>query len=109
MDKDTLRRFLYYAYLEARKHKSQTNAHLQFQENLQENLDQLCRELYEMKYQISPSIYFIQQQPIKREVFAGDFRDRIVHHLIFDCIAPRREKQFIYDSYSCRKGKGTSK
>ena len=40
-------------------------------------------------------------------MFAADFRDRIVHHLIFNYIAPVFERKFIKDSYSCRKGKGT--
>lgn len=109
MDKNTLRRYLYYSYLEARKHKSKTKSHIRFQENLESNLDKLCDDIYNGCYQISPSIYFIQKNPIQREVFAWNFRDRIVHHLVFDCISPYWEKQFIYDSYSCRKGKWTSK
>jgi hypothetical protein len=38
---------------------------------------------------------------------AADFRDRVVHHLLYDYINPAFEKLFIEDSYSCRKGKGT--
>lgn len=109
MDKETLRRYLYLSYLEARKHKSNSKSHLRFYQNLEYNLDQLCDDVYNWNYKISPSIYFIQKHPIQREVFAWNFRDRIVHHLIFDCISPYWEKQFIYDSYSCRKGKWTSK
>jgi hypothetical protein len=47
------------------------------------------------------------QKPVKREIFAADFRDRVVHHLIYSYISPIFEKIFINDSYSCRKGKGT--
>ena len=47
-------------------------------------------------------------KPVKREIFAADFRDRVVHHLIFNAINPIFEKHFIKDSYSCRIGKGTS-
>ena len=109
MDKETLRRYLYYSYLEARKHKTKSKSHLRFYENLEYNLDKLCDDIYNWCYKISPSIYFIQKEPIQREVFAWNFRDRIVHHLIYDCISPDWEKQFIYDSYSCRKWKWTSK
>lgn len=80
-----------------------------FESNLIENLVQLRDDVYEWKYEIHPSIYFIQMNPIQREVFAGNFRDRIIHHLIYDIISPYREKQFIYDSYSCRRWKWTSK
>lgn len=49
------------------------------------------------------SIAFVVEKPTKREIFAGDFRDRVVHHLIFNKINRVLEKDFIHDSYSCRK------
>ena len=33
--------------------------------------------------------------------------DRVVHHLLINKLNPIFEKLFIYDSYSCRIGKGT--
>lgn len=109
MDKSTLLEYLYICYMEARKHKRHTHSQMTFEQNLWENLVQLRDDVYNWKYKISPSIYFIQMNPIQREVFAWNFRDRIIHHLIYDIISPYREKQFIYDCYSCRKWKGTSK
>ncbi|MBQ6747059.1 MAG: RNA-directed DNA polymerase [Bacteroidaceae bacterium] len=44
---------------------------------------------------------------MKREIFAADFRDRVVHHLIARRIYPLLERQFLRDSYSTQKGKGT--
>ncbi len=41
------------------------------------------------------------------EVFAADFRDRIVHHLIVRRLEPIWEPCFIHDSYACRVEKGT--
>ena len=38
-------------------------------------------------------------------VSAAPFRDRVVHHAICNVLEPIYEKQFIYDSYACRKGK----
>ncbi|RLC23210.1 MAG: hypothetical protein DRJ29_14415 [Bacteroidetes bacterium] len=46
-------------------------------------------------------------QLVKREIFAADFRDRVVHHYIYNHLSPLFEKVFINDCYSCRKGKGT--
>ncbi len=37
----------------------------------------------------------------------ADFRDRVIHHFIYNYISPFLEKTFINDSYSCRIGKGT--
>jgi hypothetical protein len=56
---------------------------------------------------LKPSICFINQYPVKREIFAADFRDRVVHHLIYNYIYEIFDNSFIYDSYSCRKEKGT--
>ena len=50
---------------------------------------------------------FVVEKPVKREIFAADFRDRVVHHLIAKRIYPLLEQQFILDSYSTQKGKGT--
>ena len=44
---------------------------------------------------------------VKREVFVSDFRDRVVHHLYYNYVAPLFDRQFVFDSYSCHKGKGT--
>ena len=53
------------------------------------------------------SLFDENKKPIK-EVFAADFRDRIVHHLLVNRIMDRLEKNYwISDSYSCRVGKGT--
>ena len=53
------------------------------------------------------SITFIVDKPVKREIFAGDFRDRVVHHLIINKLNHLFEKDFIFDSYACRRGRGT--
>lgn len=108
MDKDQLLNYLFICYLYARRHKRHKRSQIEFEMHLEDNLTQLCDDLYNWKYAVSPSIYFIQQYPVKREIFAWNFRDRIVHHLIFELISPYWEKQFIYDSYSCRKWKWTS-
>ena len=46
-------------------------------------------------------------RPKLREVFAADFRDRIVHHVLVEHLEAAAEPRVIYDSYACRKSKGT--
>jgi len=46
-------------------------------------------------------------KPVKREIFAADFVDRVVHHLIYRAIYGDIEKCFIEDSYSCWQNKGS--
>ena len=98
---------LFEAYFACRKHKRNTSNAMAFEVDYESKLVQLCKELNEGTYQISRSIVFMIQDPVYREIFAADFRDRIVHHRIIAKLNPLFEKQFIYDSYACREGKGT--
>ena len=98
---------LFNAYFSARANKRNTRNAIKFEMAYEHNLIVLYEEIATRNYEPRPSICFIVNKPVKREVFAADFRDRIVHHLIFNYISPVFEKRFINDSYSCRKGKGT--
>jgi retron-type reverse transcriptase len=96
------------AYYDARKNKRHTANQLKFEfYDLEFNLYGLWREICQREYKISPSIAFVIEKPTKREIFAATFRDRVVHHLVYNYIAKWWSKQFIYDSYSCQIGKGT--
>ena len=99
---------LYAAYYDARRHKRNTHSQLAFEIELERNMQELYDELRERRYKPGSSVCFIVRDPVQREVFASSFRDRVVHHLYFNYVSPMFERAFIYDSYSCRKGKGTS-
>lgn len=104
---DTLLTDLFRAYYNARSNKRNTPSQLRFEMNLETNLINLYHDLRDRKYKPLPSVCFVVQDSVKREVFASDFRDRVVHHLYYNYVAALFDRQFIYDSYSCRKGKGT--
>ena len=98
---------LYQAYYDARRHKRNKPYQLRFESHLDDNLNALCDELYSRTYKPYPSTCFIITDPKKREVFAADFRDRIVHHLYYNYTHELYERTFIYDSYSCIRKRGT--
>ena len=98
---------LYKAFKDARRHKRKKPYVLQFSENLEENLIDLRDEIIEGRYTPRPSTCFIITDPKVREVFAADFRDRIVHHLYYNYTHVLFERTFITDSYSCIKNRGT--
>ncbi len=104
---DMLKLDLFRAYYEARKHKRNTVNQLKFEVNFERELFSLYEEISTRNYKLRPSICFVVDVPVKREVFAADFRDRVIHHLICKYIDPILERLLIEDSYSCRKGKGT--
>jgi RNA-directed DNA polymerase len=95
------------AYFEARKNKRNAHSQLVFEVNFEKKIWKLYDDIVNGNYKIGKSIAFIIDKPVKREIFAADFRDRVVHHLLFRYINPILEPQFIGQSYSCRKGKGT--
>ena len=95
------------AYKDCRKHKHNKRACIEFEMNEAENLVKLWEELNNGTYEIGFSDTFIVTRPKHREVFAADFRDRIVHHIIINRTNKFFEEYFIEDTYNCRKGKGT--
>ena len=99
---------LFQAYYDARKNKRKTKSALRFELNFEREIFKLYEDIISHRYEISPSSCFIIKKPVMREIFAGDFRDRVVHHLIFNYLNPLCERMFINDSYACRTGKGTS-
>jgi len=98
---------LYQAYLDCRRTKRKTVNALKFEWNLERNLFQLQKELETKSYKPGRSICFVVTEPSPREIFAASFRDRIVHHLLINEVENVGEKEFIFDTYSCRKKKGT--
>lgn len=105
--KDWLDAELYRAYLDARKSKRRTSDEHRFELNVFSNLRQLREDIISRYYAPGRSIAFIIHDPVMREIFAAPFRDRVVHHFLFNMVYDWWDKRLIYDSYSCRKGKGT--
>lgn len=107
ISKEQLLLDLYKSYKDARKNKRNRAYQLKYEFNLEENLVSLRDELISGNYKPLPSNCFIIHDPKMREVFAANFRDRIVHHLFYNYTHEIFERTFIYDSYSCIKNRGT--
>ncbi len=58
-------------------------------------------------YQHRPYQLFTIHDPKERRIHKALVADRVVHQAIVSAIEPLFEPRFIYDSYSCRAGKGT--
>lgn len=107
LTRDALLLDLYAAFLCAKRHKSSKPYVLRFQKNLMENLVELRDRLWDRSYKPAPSSCFIIERPKKREVFAAQFKDRIVHHLYYNYTHELYERTFIADTYSCVPERGT--
>ncbi len=98
---------LYRAYLAARRHKRGKWYQVGFEMRQEHELVKLRDELLERRYKPRPSSCFIIHDPKMREVFAAEFRDRVVHHLFYNYTHKLFERTFIADCYSCIEGRGT--
>ena len=98
---------LFQAYYDCRKTKRNTWNALQFEQNLERNLMDLYYELISGEYEPGRSIMFVVTKPKPREVWAANFRDRIVHHVLYNRYADTFYRSFIHDSYACIPNKGT--
>lgn len=95
------------AYHDCRKNKTNKPSTLAFASDAERNLQALYIELQNGSYRPGRSICFIITHPKPREVWAADFRDRIVHHLFYNRVSPRFYASFIADSCACIPGRGT--
>ena len=95
------------AYHDARRHKRAKFYQTHFEMNQERELVSLRDELLERRYVARPSSCFIIHDPKMREVFAAEFRDRVVHHLFYNYTHKLFERTFIADCYSCIEGRGT--
>ncbi len=78
-----------------------------FERNLEDNLLSLRDDLITVRYRHGPYHRFVVFDPKQRTIHKAAVRDRVVHQALVNIIEPLFESKFIYDSYSCRVGKGT--
>ncbi|MBL8724793.1 MAG: group II intron reverse transcriptase domain-containing protein [Planctomycetes bacterium] len=67
----------------------------------------LAEELAQDRWRPGGYRVFEVVDPKRRRICAAPFRDRVVHQALVQCIEGPFERGFVYDSYSCRIGKGT--
>jgi retron-type reverse transcriptase len=97
---------IYRQYYQCRSNKRNTVNALRFEAEQESNLLRLREQLVGRTYRPRRSVCFFVTRPKLREVFAADFRDRVVHHVLVDYLERLWEPLFIHDSYACRRGKG---
>ena len=78
-----------------------------FHFTLERELLVLREELASKRYRPGPYRSFHIYEPKQRLISAAPYRDRVVHHALTAALEPIFERSFAFDSYACRKGKGT--
>ncbi|MFN4360490.1 MAG: RNA-directed DNA polymerase [Hylemonella sp.] len=95
------------AHLDCRRNKRNSASAQAFEARAEHNLYELHEKLVSGTYRPGPSICFVITHPKPREVWAASYPDRVVHHLLYNQIAPRFHARFSADSCACIPGRGT--
>lgn len=77
-----------------------------FQFYLEKNLFDLQRGIQNKTYRHGGYRVFTVCDNKRRVISVAPIRDRIVHRLVYDYLVPIYDKTFIFDAWSCRRGKG---
>ena len=96
--------FLVGHYWSGKKYKKYV---AEFALNLGTNLLSLHEDLRSRAYRHGPYKHFRIADPKPRDIHKATVRDRLLHHAVYRILYPFFDRKFIYDSYSCRVGKGT--
>lgn len=100
---------LYGAYKGASKAKRYRIDRMRYAEKAEENLVELQNHLIWKSWSPGRQREFLVREPKRRLIQAPPFHDRVLHHALTRVVEPIFEPRFIYDSYACRKGKGTQR
>jgi RNA-directed DNA polymerase len=77
-----------------------------FYYNVESEILRLYQDLLSEKYKHGQYRNFIVNDNKKRMISVAPIRDRIIHRLLYDYLVEIFDKTFIFDAWSCRKGKG---
>lgn len=108
-DKVTSPENLFLAWYEFKRGKGSKPDVLQFEENLEQNIFALHRDLLNKTYKHGLYTDFYIYDPKLRHIYKAIVRDRVLHHAVFQILNPVFEPAFIPTSFSCRLSKGTHK
>lgn len=95
------------AFYKAAAGKRLKPAVLLYEKNLYENLKNLQNNLGNRNVPLGNYRFFKIHEPKERSICAAPFNERVLHHAIIAVTGPVFERFQIYDSYACRKQKGT--
>lgn len=97
---------LYLAFWKAGKGKRYAKDVIEFQKDLNCNLQKLKEQILSVNVEVGKYHYFTIYDPKERLICAAEFSERVLHHALMNICHPYFEKHQIYDSYASRIGKG---
>jgi retron-type reverse transcriptase len=103
IDPDNLR----LAFWNASKGKRYTRSVQDYQNNLDNHLIRLRRQILSGEIQVGDYRYFKVYEPKERQICASAFREQVLHHAMMNVCHAHFDRALIFDCYASRKGRGT--
>jgi len=97
---------IYQSWFRYRKGKNPSQDLDHYQYNIDEEIHSLYCDLNNDTYNHGNYRKFTVTDNKKREISVASVRDRVVHRLFYDYLVEIFDKTFLFDIWSCRKGKG---
>jgi len=97
-----------HAYECCRNQKRSAWTAIDFEANFSKNIMEIYYKVKECTWKPSGHMCFVVMNPKPREVWASNFADRVVHHLVYNRLRPRFEPGWIATTFACIEGRGTS-
>lgn len=98
---------LFLAWKEFKKGKAKKQDVKKFSYDFRDNIFYLHNKLKNKTYKHLTYHSFYIKDPKLRHIHKAVVKDRVLHHAVFKILYRIFDKSFIFDSYSCRIGKGT--
>lgn len=104
---EDIRAKLHAAYMKMRAADRMSPRQLTFEMNHEVTINGMAREMARRTWRPLPQLWFVHQGPPVREVFTPQFGDGVASMMLYLELYPIFERYFVFDTYSCRPGKGT--
>ena len=95
------------AFWKARKGKSYSSSVQAYRDELDITLAALRRQVVTGLVEVGQYRFFKIYDPKERQICASAFREQVLHHALMNVCHEHFERVQVFDSYACRKGKGT--
>lgn len=97
------------AFVKAQKGKKDRTEVISYRKHLHFNLLKLQSQIVTGNLDIGHYRFFMVRDPKPRQICAASFAERVLHHSIMNVCEPVLERYAIFDSYACRRNKGSRK
>jgi len=97
------------AFYKASIGKKRKQEVIEYRSNLDKNLKILQEQIISVKPDVGHYQFFVIKDPKLREICKPSFKEMVLHHAIMNICEPILDNYAIFNSFACRKNKGTIK